>query len=174
MKEEENESTNACCPFLVDCCQLSKVSFLHLILTIAWVITTSRWARKLDHSKKEGDSKPCFSDAELACRLAFTGKETALIRGQRRSHSVSAPRFSAIRLDQTGIHWRQRLNFTVPSCMLHLSGSSLIGLSLLIKDVGAKRLELDSQLLSLSFLSSSVIINCFLPIWMHVFNNTYL
>ena len=38
----------------VDCCQFSAVSFLHLSLTIAWVITTSRWARKLDHSKKEG------------------------------------------------------------------------------------------------------------------------
>ena len=30
-----------------------------LPLTIAWVITTSRWARKLDHSKKEGGGKPC-------------------------------------------------------------------------------------------------------------------
>ena len=39
MKEKENENTNACGPFLVDCCQLSTVSFLHLILTIAWVIT---------------------------------------------------------------------------------------------------------------------------------------
>ena len=36
-------------------------------------------------------------------------------RAQRRSHSVSAPRFSEIKLDQTGIQWRQRLNFTVPS-----------------------------------------------------------
>ena len=35
MKEKENENTNACSPFLVDCCQLSVVSFLHLILTIA-------------------------------------------------------------------------------------------------------------------------------------------
>ena len=33
----------------------------------------------------------------------YTGKQTALTRGQRRSHSVSAPRFSAIKLDQTGI-----------------------------------------------------------------------
>ena len=49
-------------------------------------------------------------------QVGVTGKETALSRGQRRSHSVSAPRFSAIKLDQTGIQWRQRLNFTVPSC----------------------------------------------------------
>ena len=53
MKEKENENTHACGPFLVHCSQLSMVSFLHLILTIAWVITTSRWARKLDHSKKK-------------------------------------------------------------------------------------------------------------------------
>ena len=50
-------------------------------------------------------------------QVGVTGKETALSRRQRRSHSVSAPRFSAIKLDQTGIPWRQRLNFTVPSCM---------------------------------------------------------
>ena len=49
-------------------------------------------------------------------QVGVTGKETALSRGQRRSHSVSASRFSAIKLDQTGIQWRQRLNFTVPSC----------------------------------------------------------
>ena len=36
---------------------------------------TSRWARKLDHSKKEGGGKPCFSDAELACRLALQGRK---------------------------------------------------------------------------------------------------
>ena len=36
MKEKEDENTNACSPFLVDCFQLSMVSFLHLILTIAW------------------------------------------------------------------------------------------------------------------------------------------
>ena len=59
----------------VDCCQFSTVSFLHLSLTIAWVVTTGRWARKLDHSKKEGGGKPCFSDAELACRLASQGKK---------------------------------------------------------------------------------------------------
>ena len=35
-------------------------------------------------------------------QVGVTGKETALARG-RRSHSVSAPRFSAIKLDQTGI-----------------------------------------------------------------------
>ena len=34
-KENENENTNACGPFLVDCCQLSMLSFLHLSLTIA-------------------------------------------------------------------------------------------------------------------------------------------
>ena len=50
-----------------------------------------------------------------------TGKETALSRGQRRSHSVSAPRFSAIKLDQIGIQWRQQLNFTVPSCTMFFS-----------------------------------------------------
>ena len=59
----------------VDCCQLSTVPFLHLSLTIAWVITTSRWARKLDHSKKEGRGKSCFRDAELACRLALQGRK---------------------------------------------------------------------------------------------------
>ena len=36
-------------------------------------------------------------------QVGVTGKETALSRGQRHSHSVSAPRFSAIKLDQTGI-----------------------------------------------------------------------
>ena len=36
-------------------------------------------------------------------QVGVTGKETALSRGQRRSHSVSAPRFSALKLDQTGI-----------------------------------------------------------------------
>ena len=67
----------------VDCCQLSTVSFLHLSLTIAWVITTSRWARKLDHSisKKEGGGKPCFSDAELACRLALYREENSSFSG---------------------------------------------------------------------------------------------
>ena len=37
--------------------------------------------------------------------VGVTGKETALgiARGQRHTHSVSAPRFSAIKLDQTGI-----------------------------------------------------------------------
>ena len=34
-------------------------------------------------------------------QVGVTGKETAVSRGQRRSHSVSAPRFSAIKLDQT-------------------------------------------------------------------------
>ena len=39
-----------------------------------------------------------------ACvQVGVTGKETAPSRGQRRSHSVSAPRFSAIKLDQTRI-----------------------------------------------------------------------
>ena len=36
-------------------------------------------------------------------QVGVTGKETALTLGQRRSHSVSAPGFSAIKLDQTGI-----------------------------------------------------------------------
>ena len=40
---------------------------------------------------------------QVGVTLTVTGKETALSRGQRRSHSVSAPRFSAIKLDQTGI-----------------------------------------------------------------------
>ena len=31
------------------------VSFFHLSLTIAWVITASRWARQLDHSKKKAE-----------------------------------------------------------------------------------------------------------------------
>ena len=63
------------------------VSFLHLILTIAWVITTSRWARisrKLDHSKKEGDRKPCFSGTELACRQLVLGANAAVTRCLRR------------------------------------------------------------------------------------------
>ena len=41
--------------------------------------------------------------ARVQVGVTLTGKETALSRGQRRSHSVSAPRFSAIQLDQTGI-----------------------------------------------------------------------
>ena len=36
-------------------------------------------------------------------QVGVKGEETALYRGQRRSHSVSAPRFSAIKLDQNGI-----------------------------------------------------------------------
>ena len=86
MKDKENENTNACSPFLVDCCQLSMVSFFHLILTIAWVITTSRWARrrKLDHSKKEGDRKPCFSGTELACRQLLLGANAAVTQCLRR------------------------------------------------------------------------------------------
>ena len=36
-------------------------------------------------------------------QVGVTVKERALSRGQRRSHSVFAPRFSAIKLDQTGI-----------------------------------------------------------------------
>ena len=55
-------------------------------------------------------------------QVGVTGKETALSRGQRRSHWVSAQRFSAIKFDQTGIQCRQRLNFTVPSCILFLCG----------------------------------------------------
>ena len=70
---------NACSNLLVEGCQLSMVSFLHLILTIARVITTSWWARKLGHSKKEGGDKPCFSDAELACRLALQGRRQPLL-----------------------------------------------------------------------------------------------
>ena len=56
-------------------------------------------------------------------QVGVTVKETALSRGQRRSHSVSAPRFSAIKLDQTEIQWRQRLNFTVPSCIRSATGA---------------------------------------------------
>ena len=37
-------------------------------------------------------------------QVGVTEKETALTRGQRRSHSVSAPRFSAIKLNQTSWH----------------------------------------------------------------------
>ena len=62
-------------------------------------------------------------------QVGVTRKETALSRGQRRSHSVSAPRFSAIKLDQTGIQWRQRLNFTVPSCMYVCHRGHYVGLS---------------------------------------------
>ena len=54
---------------------------------------------------------------QVGVTLTLERKETALSRGQRRSHSVSAPRFSVIKLNQTGIQWRQRLNFTVPSCI---------------------------------------------------------
>ena len=55
-------------------------------------------------------------------QVGVTGEGNSSFSGQRRSHSVSAPRFSAIKLDQTGMQWRQRLNFTVPSCtVLHVS-----------------------------------------------------
>ena len=47
-------------------------------------------------------------------QVGVTGKETALSRGQRRSHSVSASRFSAIKLDQTGIQWRPATQFHCP------------------------------------------------------------
>ena len=79
-KKKENENTNACYLF-----QLGWLlptlhgSFLAPDLTIAWVITTSRWARKLDHSKKVGSGKPCFSDAELACRLALQGRKQLVL-----------------------------------------------------------------------------------------------
>ena len=36
---------------------------------------SQNFCRKLDHSKKEGGGKPCFSDAELACRLALQGRK---------------------------------------------------------------------------------------------------
>ena len=54
----------------------SMVSFLHLILN-ARVIMMSRWATKLDYSKNEGIPKPCFSNAELACRLALQGGDSS-------------------------------------------------------------------------------------------------
>ena len=60
-----------------------------------------------------------FQGCRARVQTGVTGKEAALTRVQRRSHSVSAPRFSAIKLDQTGIQGRQRLNFTVPSCTQH-------------------------------------------------------
>ena len=56
-------------------------------------------------------------------QVGVTGKEKALTRDQRRSHSVSALHFSAIKLDQTGIQWRQQLNFTVPSCVCQQQSS---------------------------------------------------
>ena len=106
-----------------NCCQLSTVSFLHLRLAIAWVITTSRWARKLDHSKKEGGGKLCFSDAELACRLALQGRKQLFLGANAAVTRCLRRVFSAIKLDQTGIQWRQRLNFTVPSCISYPSNS---------------------------------------------------
>ena len=40
----------------------------------------SQKARNLPRSfEKEGDGKPCFSDAELACRLAFQGRRQLLL-----------------------------------------------------------------------------------------------
>ena len=107
MKEKENENTNACGPFLVDCCQLSTVSFLHLILTIASMITMSQSARTLDRSNKEIKAVvnwlTMLQRRRARVQFGITGNETALTRGHSLSHSVSAPRFSAIKLDQTGI-----------------------------------------------------------------------
>ena len=77
---------------------------------------SQNFCRKLDHSKKEGGGKPCFSDAELACRLAlqgrkqlFLGANAAVTRCLRRVFLRS----SSIKL---GFRDSQRLNFTVPSC----------------------------------------------------------
>ena len=53
--------------------------------------------------KKTAVPQTMLQRCRARVQLGVTGKETALTRGQRRSHSVSAPRFSAIKLDQTGI-----------------------------------------------------------------------
>ena len=56
--------------------------------------------------KKTAVPQTMLQRCRARVQLGVTGKrriETALTRGQRRSHSVSAPRFSAIKLDQTGM-----------------------------------------------------------------------
>ena len=53
-------------------------------------------------------------------QVGVTGKETALSRSQRRSHSVSAPRFFC---DQAWSNWDSVTSATVPSCthVLHIA-----------------------------------------------------
>ena len=117
MKEKENQNTNAC--------GLFQLGWLLPILP-GFFLAPEFNDRMSDHnapmSQKAGsfEKKKAVVNHASATQSSRAGwryrKETALSRGQRRSHSVSAPRFSAIKLDQTGIQWRQRHNFTVPSC----------------------------------------------------------
>ena len=82
--------------------------FFHLSFAITWhgrkqCFFLFTWA--IPQSGKEGGSRVKSS----------WGWQTRGL-GQLRRHSRSVPRVSAIKLNQTCIQWRQRTNFTAPSC----------------------------------------------------------
>ena len=104
-------------------------------LSCTWVHRShewSRWARKLDHSKKEGGGKPCFSDAELACRLTLQGRKQLFLG----ANAAVTRCLRRVFLRSSSI----KLGFSDVSDSISLSQAVLYGRSLVPVQVGCVQL----------------------------------